>query len=83
MTDDSTVAMTDNVFAEMKDRSRQGCNGEHDGACCDPELDLHPEDWCDRCLMSRAVQHYDEAAERHQRVRDQFRKWLAAPDPDA
>lgn len=43
------------VLAEMRHRASEGCTGSHDGTCCDPEMEIHPEDWCNRCLMSVAA----------------------------
>lgn len=40
---------------EMRLRAEEGCTGTHDGACCDPDMDIHPEDWCNRCLMGTAA----------------------------
>lgn len=53
-------ALIDEVFAEMKHRALQGCNGAHDFICCDSEAELHPEDWCNRCLMGLAVRAEEE-----------------------
>lgn len=44
------------VLAEMKHRALEGCAGEHDGTCCDPEMNIHPEDWCNPCLMGTIAQ---------------------------
>ena len=58
MTDDQTAA----AFTEMKHLAIEGCTGEHDGTCSDEELEVHPEDWCKRCLMGAAVQFYEQHA---------------------
>lgn len=44
------------VLVEMRHWAEEGCTGSHDGTCCDPEMDLHPEDWCYRCLMGVVCQ---------------------------
>lgn len=43
------------AVAEMKHRACGGCTGDDDGVCCDPDLERHPEDWCDYCLMGKLV----------------------------
>jgi hypothetical protein len=78
MTDDQTAA----VFAEMKHLAIEGCTGEHDGTCSDEELEVHPEDWCKRCLMGAAVQFYEQyasllaaATAERDALREELAKW--------
>jgi len=52
MSKDEVIAA---VVQEMRHRAEEGCTGSHDGVCCDPEMGIHPEDWCNRCLMGAAV----------------------------
>ncbi len=70
MTDVTAQANTltlhkDDVLAEMKHRaSSGGCTGICDGGtCCDDESELHPEDWCNNCLMGVAVRAAAEQRE--------------------
>lgn len=49
------------VTAEMRHRAEEGCTGTHDGTCCDPEMEIHPEDWCNRCLMGTVVDQLSAA----------------------
>jgi hypothetical protein len=35
----------------MKQRAEEGCTGVLDFVCCDRDFDVHPKDWCNRCLM--------------------------------
>lgn len=48
------------VIAEMRHRASDGCNGEQEGICSEVETDLHPEDWCNHCLMGLVVQASEE-----------------------
>jgi len=49
------------IVKEMRWRAESiGCTGEcDDGTCCEPDNDMHPEDWCNHCLMGALAQHME------------------------
>lgn len=49
------------IVDEMRHRALEGCTGTRESACCDPEDDRHPEDWCHQCLMGGAAQEIERA----------------------
>jgi hypothetical protein len=61
--DEKMKALAVDVFEEMRHRASEGCNGDHDESCCDPESERHPEDWCNRCLMGFAVKSVREGTD--------------------
>jgi len=49
------AALLKDVAEEMRHRAEEGCTGTHDVTCCGEDSDIHPEEWCNRCLMGVAV----------------------------
>ena len=54
-TDTASAALLKDVVEEMRHRAEEGCTGTHDVMCFGEDSDIHPKDWCHRCLMGVAL----------------------------